>query len=157
MINNPECTTQEEILLIGQTFNIPIAKIKTFLQKNENIPTKRVKTPKKSTPKKIADYIPPSSPNEIINFDNFEELYINAQNQEGEAAIIRKFIPACLFPKQAKTLFQMCPDDHNLKEEIILQWVTICKNMPDLSEVKSLTTKGTLAGDLAYRKYIQFF
>lgn len=156
MINNPEHTTQEEILLIGQTFNISVVKIQAVLQKNDN-PSKKVKTPKKVTPKKVTNPETPPPSAEVLNFDDFEEFYINAQNQEEEKAAIRKFIPACLLPKQAKTLFQMCPDDQTLKDEIILQWVIVSKNMPDLSEVKPLTTKGTPAGDLAYRKYIQFF
>jgi len=155
MVNNPEHTTQEEILLIGQTFNIPVIKIQAVLQKDDN-PSKKVKTPKKVAPKKVINPEPPPSA-EVLNFDDFEDFYVNAQNQEEEKAAIRKFIPACLLPKQAKTLFQTCPDDQTLKEEIILQWVIVSKNMPDLSEVKPLTTKGTPAGDLAYRKYIDFF
>ena len=58
MINNPEHTTQEEILLIGQTFKIPIAKIQAVLQKNDN-PPKNVKPPKKVAPKKVTNPEPP--------------------------------------------------------------------------------------------------
>lgn len=156
MINNPEYTTQEEILLIAETFDIPIVKIRAVLR-DKNNPAKKVKAAKKVTPKKAANPEIPPPLAKALNFDDFEEFYINAQNQEEEKAAIRKFIPACLLPKQAKTLFQICPDDQTLKNEIILQWVTVSKNLSDLSEVKPLTTKETPAGDLAYRKYIAFF
>lgn len=155
MINNPEQTTQAEILLIAQTFKIPMEKIQAVLQKEDN-PAKKMKSPKKVAPKKAINP-EPSPPSVILSFDDFEDLYINAQNQDEEKAVIHKFIPACLLPKQAKILFQICPDDQTLKEEIILQWVMVSKNMADLSEVRPLTTKGTPAGDLAYRKYIDFF
>jgi hypothetical protein len=156
MINNPKYTTEEEISLIGQTFDIPITEIQAVLQKKEN--SSRVKAPKKASSKKAANLSPPPQPQEeMLNFDDFEELYINAQDQDEEIAVIRKFIPACLFPKQAKALFQVCPDNQALKDEIILQWVKVTKNSADLSEVKPLTTRGTPAGNLAYRKYIDFF
>jgi hypothetical protein len=156
MINNPEQTTQEEILLISQTFGIPIDKIQAVLLKNDN-PPKKTKDPKKAIPKKIDNSESLTPQMEILNFNDFDDFYINAKNREEEITVIRKFIPACILPIQAKTLFQACADNQTLKEEIILRWVIISKNLPDLLEVKSLTTKGTPAGDLAYRKYIQFF
>lgn len=155
MINNPKHTTHEEILLIAQTFDIPTAKIQAVLLKKDD-PPKRIKTSKTAIPKGTVDTAPPPL-EEILNFNDFEEFYINARNQEEEIEAIRKFIPACLTPKQAKALFQVCPDDQTLKDEIILQWVKVTSDMSDLSEVKPLTTKGSPAGDLAYRKYIDFF
>ena len=89
MINNPEQTTQEEILLISQTFGIPIDKIQAVLLKNDN-PPKKTKDPKKAIPKKIDNSESLTPQMEILNFNDFDDFYINAKNREEEITVIRK-------------------------------------------------------------------
>lgn len=155
MINNPEQTTDEEILVISKTFGIPVYKINAILQKNDIART--VKKQKKGNLLK-EEVNSSSSLTMQPDFSDFTDDYINALNQAEEVDAIRKYVSACILSNQAKALYELCPvNQTELQQEIIFQWVKVSENMADLSEVKPLTNKGTPAGDLAYRKYIKFF
>lgn len=150
MINDPQKTSDEEILLISKVYGIPRKKIHDAL--NGNI--RKVATKKRLKEKPIQ----PMNTISDLQFTDFEKLYLNAKSKEDEMVVIRKFIPACLKPTHAKILYEVCPkDEDGLKNEIILQWIKVCNNIIDLREVKLLTRRGTPQGDLAYRKYVELF
>jgi hypothetical protein len=145
MINHPDHTTDAEILAISKAFKIPVARIEDALRQ-EAAPKKKAK--KEPTGNKI---IP-------LKFSDFEEEYINAHDSDEEIAAIKKFVTVCVNTKQAKYLYELCPENQvPLKNDILYKWVEVSQSMADIREVKPLTEKGTPAGDLAYRKYIDFF
>ena len=88
----------------------------------------------------------------------FEDEYILSKNQEEELKIIEKFIPSCRKVEEIKYLHNLCPiSEKTLKDKIILTWVSLSNNLEEIREVKRLVKKGTIAGDLAYKKFIKFF
>lgn len=160
MINQPNCTSRTEIIIIGKAFNIPIKKIEALLGQASDSKKMRKKTAAgdKSPAKKERETDKLKNRQNSLNFSGFEEAYVNAKDKSEELAAIKKYLPACSGTKDLKLLYELCPEDEELlKDEIIFHWVELSKNLTDIREVKPLTKKSTPAGDLAYRKYLDFF
>lgn len=160
MINNPDYTSRTEIIIIGKAFNISIKKIEALLGQASDSKKMRKKTAAsdKSPMKKERETDKFENRQDSLDFSDFEEVYVNAKDQSEELAAIKKYLPACSEAKDPKLLYELCPEDEeSLKNEIIFRWVELSKNLTDIREVKPLTKKGTPAGNLAYRKYLDFF
>ncbi len=149
-------TFEEEIDAISKAFKISPQKIK------EIINPKKIKKRKDSTssskvkpeePKNLSRSTPKS-----FSFDSFEDEYILSNNEEEEIKVLKKYVSVCNNILDIKTLYNLCPQkEKELKGELILLWVNLASNLEEIREVRALTTRGTIAGDIAYAKFIKFF
>lgn len=146
-------TFEEEIDAISQAFNVSPQKIKEIInpKKKKNYKQKPQKPKEEVLIQKKEDL-------NHVSFDLFEDEYILSKNQEEELKIIEKYIPSCRKVEEIKYLHNLCPiSEKTLKDKIVLTWVSLANNLEEIREVKRLVNKGTIADDLAYKKFIKFF
>lgn len=131
---------KEEISAISKEFSIPKEEILRVLK----MPLEEV----------IKKY---TSKNQDLDFNNFENEFV-LSSKEKEVAVIKKFLPACKNARQAKTLFNLCPpEQENLRNEIIHQWIVLCSDLSELREVKPLAPVGSEDAKLAYKRYMELY
>ncbi len=93
----------------------------------------------------------------LLDFNDFESEFVLSQ-KEDEVAVIKKFLPSCANAKQAKTLFNLCPEEQDdLRKDIIHQWITVCSDLSEIREVKPLAQAGSADAKLAYDKYMKLY
>lgn len=148
MQKNP--VLDEEITALSEEFRIPFQKIKDLLDVSA---IKRLKVEKKTLTKEGKTSI-----EKVLNFEDFELHYVNAKNEKEEIKTIRKFLPACKTAKEAKSLYDLCPEtEDKLSDMIIHEWILLAKNLSELLEPKSKVRKNTPDSSLALKKYLKFY
>lgn len=140
----------EEIKALSEEFGIPIQKIRDLLE---------VGVPKKPKAEKTVLLKKDKTSDEIVlNFGDFEECYVDAKNEEEEISAIRKFLHVCKTAKEAKSLYDLCPEtEDELRDMIIHEWIVLSKDLDELLEPKGKVKKNTPDSELAFKQYMKFY
>lgn len=78
------------------------------------------------------------------SFEDFEELYVYAEDEQQEELIIKPWLASCARPRQAKEMFFLIPEGRPLKREALKSWIVLGKNnLDDLLEARSYTLSGS--------------